>query len=56
MSNFDYLKDESQQRLSWLQVADRVIPILSDSKALMALREEQKRFENSKVLNTCRTE
>ena len=56
MSDFGFLFDEDQRRLNWLKIADKVIPLITDQRAMQTLKNEQQRFENSKMLNSFRTD
>jgi hypothetical protein len=54
METIDFLKNDDEQKFTWVNFSNRVIPFLTDLQAKKLVRQNMKGFEKSKVLNSIR--
>lgn len=56
MEELEFLRDDDNKGINWVNFSNRVIPFLTDNNTKQMVKQYLKGFENSKVLNTIRVD
>ncbi len=50
----EFLRDDGNRKINWVNFSDRVIPFLTDMNSKNLVEQNKRGFENSKVLHSIR--